>query len=334
MHIAVIGAGMSGLTCALGLKSSGHTVVVYEKSRGVSGRMSTRRTDFGGFDHGAQYFTASSAKFQKSLAAWAAAGWIAPWNPDIVNLTHGQASRSTKKNGEKQRWVSQPGMRSLGEKLGSTLDVRTNQLVKNLFQENGKWLLSLQCESVSIDATAGPYDAVIVAVPADQAVALLAAVPDFSGVAESAKLAPCWTLMMAFERSLELDYDAAWVHNSSISWIARDSSKPMRKAGENWIAQGSASWSLEHLENSTDRAQEKLYVAFQEATGTKLQPTYLAAHRWRYSQSLTPLLQPFLWDSSKQIGACGDWFQAGLSGGGKIENAFLSGSELAELIDR
>ncbi|MDO9191527.1 MAG: FAD-dependent oxidoreductase, partial [Undibacterium sp.] len=55
MQIAIVGAGISGLTAARQLQSQGHTVTVYEKSAGVSGRMSTRLTEFGGFDHGAQY---------------------------------------------------------------------------------------------------------------------------------------------------------------------------------------------------------------------------------------------------------------------------------------
>ena len=68
MHIAVIGAGISGLTCARQLQAQGHSVTVYEKNSEVSGRMSTRQTEFGGFDLGAQYLTAGSDGFRKQLA--------------------------------------------------------------------------------------------------------------------------------------------------------------------------------------------------------------------------------------------------------------------------
>jgi len=70
MHIAVVGAGLSGLTAARQLQSQGHHVTVYEKSAGVSGRMSTRQTELGGFDHGAQYFTASTDRFKKEISDW------------------------------------------------------------------------------------------------------------------------------------------------------------------------------------------------------------------------------------------------------------------------
>lgn len=42
-HIAIVGAGIAGLACARVLADAGHRVTVYEKSRGVGGRMSTRR---------------------------------------------------------------------------------------------------------------------------------------------------------------------------------------------------------------------------------------------------------------------------------------------------
>ena len=43
-HFAIIGAGIAGITCARTLVQAGHQVTVFEKSRGVGGRMSTRST--------------------------------------------------------------------------------------------------------------------------------------------------------------------------------------------------------------------------------------------------------------------------------------------------
>ena len=55
--LAIIGSGLSGLTLANHLKDE-FDVTVFEKSRGVGGRLATRRVDTYAFDHGAQYFTA------------------------------------------------------------------------------------------------------------------------------------------------------------------------------------------------------------------------------------------------------------------------------------
>lgn len=66
-HIAVIGAGMAGITAARTLVQAGHRVSVFEKSKGAGGRMATRVTAYGGFDHGAQYFTVRDERFMKAL---------------------------------------------------------------------------------------------------------------------------------------------------------------------------------------------------------------------------------------------------------------------------
>ncbi|HAL40308.1 MAG TPA: amine oxidase, partial [Polaromonas sp.] len=56
-HIAVVGAGIAGIACARTLAQAGHQVTVFEKNHGAGGRMATLDTEYGGFDHGTQYFT-------------------------------------------------------------------------------------------------------------------------------------------------------------------------------------------------------------------------------------------------------------------------------------
>lgn len=43
LNIAIIGAGIAGITAARTLAKAGHHVHVFEKSRGAGGRMSTPR---------------------------------------------------------------------------------------------------------------------------------------------------------------------------------------------------------------------------------------------------------------------------------------------------
>ena len=65
--IAVIGAGLSGTTIASKLNEK-FNVKVFEKSRGVGGRMSTRRETPFMFDHGAQFFTVKTTVFKNFLS--------------------------------------------------------------------------------------------------------------------------------------------------------------------------------------------------------------------------------------------------------------------------
>lgn len=74
-RVAVVGAGLAGLACAEALQASGATVTVFDKSRGPSGRMSTRRGDTWQCDHGAQYFTARDAAFRAEVGRWVGPAW-------------------------------------------------------------------------------------------------------------------------------------------------------------------------------------------------------------------------------------------------------------------
>lgn len=329
MHIAVIGAGISGLTCARQLQAQGHRVTVYEKSGEVSGRMSTRQTEFGGFDYGAQYLTASSDAFRKQLAQWKKAELIVDWSPDLVQLeqgAHKPAPRSPK------RFIAIPGMGSLCAHLAQGLDVRTEQVVRQIEPLGKQWLLLVGSASVAIDASAGPFDAVLLAVPSDQALPLLSAAPTLAKSVEKVKMSPCWALMLSFPVPLELGYDGAWVHSSRLNWIMRDNAKPEHRAGERWVAHATIDWSIKHLEDDEERVREKLLKAFHEATGSQVQPLHASAHRWRYAQALAPLAEDCLWRPRLRIGACGDWFAAGQEGCGRVENAYLSGLALAAAV--
>ena len=46
--VAVIGAGIAGTACAAALRRSGLNVSLFDKSRGVGGRMATRRIELPG----------------------------------------------------------------------------------------------------------------------------------------------------------------------------------------------------------------------------------------------------------------------------------------------
>ena len=93
MKIAIIGAGLAGLTAASHLISAGFRVDLVEKSRGAGGRMATRRETWASLDLGAQYFTARSPAFRAQVASWlrmegfekcrSMAGGIEAWSQQI-----------------------------------------------------------------------------------------------------------------------------------------------------------------------------------------------------------------------------------------------------------
>ncbi|MCX7232259.1 MAG: FAD-dependent oxidoreductase, partial [Burkholderiales bacterium] len=111
-HLAVIGAGMAGIACARTLVQAGHTVQLFEKSRGVGGRMATRSSLFGSFDHGAQYFTQRDPRFTQALAT--VPGLCKPWSANTVRVLDAQGRVAAAGLPPREsHWVAAPGMNAL-----------------------------------------------------------------------------------------------------------------------------------------------------------------------------------------------------------------------------
>jgi predicted NAD/FAD-dependent oxidoreductase len=72
LRIAIIGAGMAGVSAGRLLADRGHCVTLLEKSRGCGGRCATKRWEGHIVGHGAQYFTLRHTDF--SLAVHQAYG--------------------------------------------------------------------------------------------------------------------------------------------------------------------------------------------------------------------------------------------------------------------
>lgn len=92
--IAIIGTGIAGLSAAQALTAAGHQVHLFDKSRGSGGRMSSKRSDAGSLDMGAQYFTARDRRFATAVKQWQAQGHVAEWAPQLYNFHGGRLSPS------------------------------------------------------------------------------------------------------------------------------------------------------------------------------------------------------------------------------------------------
>jgi renalase len=313
--IAVIGAGLAGLSAARGLARAGAEVAVFDKARRPGGRVSTRRAEVGAFDHGAQYFTAREPDFAPVVSDWCRRGVAQPWDAPIVRLAAGPRLPAP---GDGPRHVGVPGMSALARDLAADLPVRCEQRIDRVERMAGRWRL------VSEGGSTEPFDAVVIATPAPQAVPLLDAVPALAESVAAVTMLPCQAALVAFERPLAVDFAAAFVDDSPLAWIARNASKPGRTSGECWVLHASPTWSAQHLEDAPDAIADALLAALAAALGSALPGTsYRAAHRWRFARAERPLGH-VLWDPEARLGVCGDWTL-----GDRIASAFLSGAQLA-----
>jgi len=320
--IAIVGAGIAGLSCARQLHDNGFRVRVFDKGRGVGGRVSVRRTERGAvFDHGAQYFTVQDAAMAAQVEHWNAAGVVAPWEGRIGSLAAGQW---TPTKSQIIRFVGVPGMSAIAKHLATDLDVVLQCLGTSVVRDGSVWRLTGEDER-----DLGAFDVVILSAPASQSAALVGEFADFAARIRTAETAPCWAVMLAFDDPLDVPWDAAFMDDSPLSWIARNTSKPGRPPSPDcWVLHASASWSTQHLEDSRDSVTAELIASFWDALGLAPRQHALAsAHRWRFALPTAPLEQRCLFDAPIRLGACGDW-----CGGPRIEGAFLSGLALAEAV--
>jgi renalase len=308
MRIGIIGAGMSGLSCADGLKALGHDVRLFDKGRGPGGRMATRRIEtssgIASFDHGAQYFTAQDPGFCRQVDLWNAQGVIGEWI-----LPRGSV------------WVGTPSMNNVIKAMAASHDVRWGCQIEEIRGSAQNWVLGSNAEQFA------GFDGIVLAVPAEQAMAFLA-LHDFDMARQSmlAPSTPCWTGMFAFAEKLPAAGDVLR-DEGIIGWAARNTAKPGRGGPESWVVQASAGWSQKHLEDSAPDVATVLMDALSSALGIRLPvPIAATAHRWRYALS-AGLGVGALWNSALRLGVCGDWLL-----GPRVECAWLSGQALARRI--
>jgi predicted NAD/FAD-dependent oxidoreductase len=314
--IAIIGAGLAGLSCAQALSAKGHHVQVFEKSRGVGGRMSTRSFETWACDHGAQYFTATDPAFQQQVERWQMAGAAALWEAQVTSFETDGWQPIKPSVG---RFVGTPSMTAPAKQLAKELTIHFSTTVDQLLREGLSWKL----HSKEHGLLAQTFDTVLLALPSKQAEALVQ--PHSQAMyarCQDAVMAPSWALMVYATERLPLDFDAAFINQGMFSWIARSSSKPQRTSGEAWLAHASTAWSVKHENMPKEEATPLLVAGFEALTGYR--PVTFQTHLWRFARLGHATRHGHVFDDTLHLGLCGDWTSTE-----KVEGAWLSGQALA-----
>lgn len=317
--IAIIGAGITGIQLALRL-SEVSDIKVFEKSRGIGGRMSTRRADGFQFDHGAQYFTAHGHAFQKTLEPYLFDGTVAQWQPRLTAFgADAQPVLWTA-----PRYVAVPGMNALCKAMAEGIDVaRQTRIAKIAEARKGGWTLTSQTGD-----DCGVFDWVLCTAPAEQAAKLMPRSFSEAEVLSKARMLGCYSLMVGGVDVAALPWDAAIGTGGPLAWIAINHSKPGRSAASSLMCQSSNVWAEQHLEDDPSSVRALLLAEVKEITGLNVDAAqYLSLHKWRFAKVDAPADQPCLIDAGRGLGAAGDW-----CGAGRVEAGFDSANALASAV--
>ena len=324
-RLAIIGAGIAGLTLATLL--GGHAdVVVIDKSRGVGGRMASRRVGEASFDHGAQFFTARSKAFQRFLQPWIERGTVKAWAPRVLTLEAG--SKPYRRDWFEPHYVGVPAMTALPKALAAGLNLSLQAEVTKVEREAEAWWLTFADSS-----RAGPFDWVVATAPAPQILNWFPSVFNGLEALQHVRYAPCFALMLGFAELPELRFDAARVKSSPLDWIVRGSGKHVQTSQATLLLHSTRAWASEQLEADSDNIVAVLRQALDSAIGMSLPPPeFSLLHRWRYASAVQTAPSEFEVDVTNSLAACGDWsvFSDADNGGARVESSFLSASALAE----
>ena len=308
----VIGAGPAGLSAARALVAMGRTVVILDKGRGPGGRLSSRRTESARFDHGCKELTFRTPETAPDLQEWIRAGAVAAWHPGMKDGSEGRAF-----------FVGTPAMNQVIKHLARALEVRFNRRVVELRKNGCEWEIIQHQGEVELTCRT-----VIVAIPAPQAVDLLAPI-GFDGLdhVRSVSFSGIWSVLLEGPHPDEVGFEAALDPAPEIGWIAAQAGKPDRASDGAWVALTSREWSAEHLEDDKHSVAEVLGPICAKILDIET-PASAVAHRWRFGLTDTPLGMETLLDHARGVAVAGDWCV-----GRTIEDALRSGKAAAKAID-
>ena len=337
--VAIIGAGLAGLTCAQQLQQAGYRVVVVEKSRGVGGRVATRRLHDTRADHGLRSLEPQGTLSQQLIEILDKRGIVQAWIDTIDELNstesgdipHPHPSTLT-------RYVAPAGMTAVAKFLASGLEIWLGQRVNAIAPTaEQSWFLTLESGET---LTAG---AVVVAIPAPQALILLEPLAQTSIPAEfldslrSVEFTPCLSVMAGYPKATDELPLPAWnactlPNDSDLAWIGLDSSKRLDAQIPVFVLQSTAEFAQHYLdaEELKSAGQYLLSRAAQLLLPWLDRPDWFQVHRWRYAFPSRSLNRAYLDAATPSpLVCCGDW-----CGGNLIESALNSGLAAANQMNQ
>jgi len=313
--IIIIGAGMTGLMAGKSLASSDLPVIVLEKSRGVGGRLATRRFEGGVFDHGVNDFTIRDERLREYINDWEKRQLLTVW------FSTGSQSGESEKH-----YRGIPSMTAVPKDLAKTLRIERGTRVVSLRRIEDHWLVE------SDEDTYYRGSAVILTPPLPQAVQILEKA-DISKKSEDMTLVreihyePADMLLIHAPDAPPLPGTGCTSPNSdSILKVTDNAVKGITDTRGYFTVHCSQEFSISGIHKSDEEVYRELSPIIEDVIGAGI--TVYQIHRWRYSRPLNAPGIPYL-----EIGKGSNLFVAGDGlAGGSVQSAMISGLSVAEMI--
>lgn len=327
VDVAIIGAGLAGVAAAGDLAAAGESVLVIDKSRGIGGRMATRRHAGTRIDHGAQFFTARSERFVNFVNALVDAGCVQIWSHGFPILVDGEVC--ARPDGH-PRYACPAGMSELAKQLlPDTVGRELGTQVTSVIRLDEPIGAGMRYEILAGESTVCLARDVVLNLPPVQLVAMADELLTDSErqLLLAIEIEPCWALGGTLVEDLPIDAVALECQHPVLGWISRnhtrrgDVSEPI-----SIMVHASGAWSTAHLEDDAADVREAIESAMREIGMPLKWDSDPFIHRWRYAKPVAGLGEDvFRLSASPGVFGVGDWCI-----GGRVEGAVCSGWSAAK----
>lgn len=322
-RIAIIGAGMAGLSLAHQLPSD-HDITVFERADKAGGRMASRTAGPFVFDHGAQFFTAKSDAFKTFLAPYIESGVLARWDAAFAEFSGPIVTCRRQWDDEFAHYVGTPDMNALPRAMAKTLTIQYDCSIDEIHHDGTAWQL------FSGKQLQGEFDWVVSSLPAKQSAALFANHTTLLNKLPVNLMRPCYALMLGFDKAQDLDWQAAHVKEADISWMTVNSSKPGRSSSFCMLVLATNAWTQANFELDLNAAGAHLLSEVERIAGINRHDlVHQETKRWTYVNLPKQFVANAYFDKNRQLAACGDWCIQG-----RVEAAFNSADWLAQQLNQ
>ncbi|KAM6951436.1 renalase isoform 2-T2 [Aplochiton taeniatus] len=294
-RVLIVGAGLTGSVCACLLRREMQNkvkVVVWDKSRGAGGRMSTSRSPADSSciaDLGAQYISATPHyarihhSFYEELLAH---GVLRP----LTSSVEGMVSRE---EGLKN-YVTPTGVSSIVKHFltESGAEVCFDHHVTHIYRRGVAWEVHRKGGATE------QFDVVVLTMPVPQILQLQGDVGDLLGEGDRGRLEEVsyssrYALGLFFSPSAHIDvpWAATYLSNSPcIRFIAVDDRKRSAESpdcGSSMVVHTSVPFGIRHLEKDKEEVQPIILEELNKLLPGLPEPISIKCQKWRYSQVST-----------------------------------------------
>jgi renalase len=300
MKIAIIGAGFSGCNLYNNLKQKYEDITIFEKSRGVGGRLSTKYIEDKFIDHGNST--------------------LIPITDDLKMFCLDLAKNGVVK-AKYDEFIPKNGINQICKFLIDEKDLIKNTKITKAQNIDNKWLLEDENNH-----TYEGFDLLFISIPAPQILQMnIELEEDIKEKLSTIKYDSIFSTVLYSNEDIKLDENIIY-ENPDIENIINNSKKYLYKEFSSYVIHSTKEFANCINEKSKEEIFEILLTSFDDEIKEDLERFNIIPHLWKYAHAKNSLDMPYYLNSEKNLGFIGDYFNYN-----NVEAALLSSELLGSI---